>query len=253
MLVFPAIDLLFGHAVRLRQGRYDDVTVYSREPAEVAASMRGEVPILHVVDLEGARAGKPMQDVVIRAIAEALGGALQIGGGVRSMDAIEAAIAIGASRVVLGTAAIKDPALLREAAQRHPGRIVVALDAKDGKVATDGWEVVSDLRAIDVARSLGDLPVAAILYTDVARDGTEVGPNVEATAALASATSIPVLASGGVGSLDHLRALAKIPGVEGAIVGRALYERKFTLREAIDASRDSAFAGRSIEAARGSQ
>ncbi len=236
MHVLPAIDLLAGRAVRLHQGRYDEVTVYSDDPPALAASLRGKVPILHVVDLEGARAGRAVQGDLVRALVAAFGDGVQVGGGVRSLAAVESYFELGAKRVVLGTAAVKDPELVRAAAARWPGRVVVALDAKDGLVALDGWEVVSSRTAIDVARSLDDLDLAAFLYTDVARDGTQVGPNLAATEALARAVRTPILASGGVGTLEHLRALSALPNVAGSIVGRALYERAFSLDDAIAAA-----------------
>jgi phosphoribosylformimino-5-aminoimidazole carboxamide ribotide isomerase len=236
MLVLPAIDLLGGEAVRLHQGRYDAVTVYDDDPPRLAASLRGKVPWLHVVDLEGARAGHAVQGEVVRAIVASFGAGVQVGGGVRSREAIEGYLELGAARVVLGTAAVRDPAMVREAAARWPDRLVVAVDAKDGKVAIAGWEEVSTRSALDVARELAGAPLAALLYTDVARDGTQVGPNLAATAELAASGGFPVLASGGVGALAHLQALAAIPGVAGAIVGRALYEKAFTLDEALAAA-----------------
>lgn len=238
MKILPAIDLLDGKAVRLRQGRYDAVTVYAEDAPALAASFRGKVPILHVVDLAGARAGYPVEHDLVGAVIAAFssdGGAVQVGGGVRSLDAVASYLALGAARVVLGTAAVRDPDMLREAATRWPGRVVAALDAKDGIVALEGWEELSTRTAIDVAQSLAGLPLGAILYTDVARDGTQAGPNVPATADLAQAAPCPVLASGGVGTLDHLRALARLPNVAGTIVGRALYEEAFTLEEAVAA------------------
>jgi phosphoribosylformimino-5-aminoimidazole carboxamide ribotide isomerase len=237
MDILPAIDLLAGQAVRLHQGRYDAVTVYAADPPALAASLRGKVPILHVVDLEGARAGRAAQRELVRDVIAAFGAGVQVGGGVRSIEAVESYLALGAERVVLGTAAVRDPALVREAAERWPGRVVVAIDAKDGVVVLDGWEQASTRTALEVARGLEGIPVAAILYTDVARDGTQVGPNLPATASLAAAAPCPVLASGGVGALDHLRALARIANVAGAVVGRALYERAFTLEEAITSAR----------------
>lgn len=236
MLVLPAIDLLDGKAVRLHQGRYDAVTVYADDPAALAATLRGRVPILHVVDLAGARAGRAVQTALVRAIVAAFGPGVQVGGGVRSIEAAASYLALGAARVVLGTAAVRDPALVRAAALRWPGQVVVALDAKDGRVALDGWEQLSTRTALEVASSLAGLPLAAFLYTDVARDGTQIGPNLPATAELAAAAPAPVLASGGVGTLAHLRALAGLGNVAGAIVGRALYERVFTLEEAITAA-----------------
>lgn len=239
MNVLPAIDLLQGKAVRLHQGRYDAVTIYGDDPAALAGELAGKVPLLHVVDLAGARAGRAVQSDLVRAVVAAFGargGQVQVGGGIRSMEAMESYLALGASRVVLGTAAVRDPALVRAAARRWPGQVVVALDARDGKVAVEGWEQLSTRTALDVARELADAPIAAFLYTDVARDGTQVGPNLAATAELAAAAACPVLASGGVGTLDHLRALARLPNVAGAIVGRALYEHAFTLDEAIAAA-----------------
>jgi phosphoribosylformimino-5-aminoimidazole carboxamide ribotide isomerase len=236
MHVLPAIDLLDGKAVRLQQGRYDAVTVYHADPPALAASLRGQVPILHVVDLEGARAGRSAQKDLVRAVVAAFGPGVEIGGGVRSLAAVESYFELGASRVVLGTVAVKDPELVRAAARAYPDRVVVALDAKDGKVALDGWEEVSARTALEVAQDLAGLPLAAILYTDVSRDGTQVGPNYAATRDLAASCGFPILASGGVGSLDHLRELAKIENVVGAVVGRALYEGAFTLAEAIAAA-----------------
>jgi phosphoribosylformimino-5-aminoimidazole carboxamide ribotide isomerase len=238
MRVLPAIDLLEGKAVRLHQGRYDEVTVFDDDPASVAKRFRTHVDMMHVVDLEGAKAGKPVQVARVAEIARAFaGGALQVGGGVRSREALEGYLALGARRVVLGTAAVKDPDLVRALASAHPGVVVIAVDAKEGFVATDGWTETSRVRAVDLVRQLADAPIGAVLYTDVARDGTGVGPNIEATAALAAASPFPVIASGGVGSLEHLRALAVIPNVESAVVGRALYDGSITLEEAVRAAK----------------
>jgi phosphoribosylformimino-5-aminoimidazole carboxamide ribotide isomerase len=237
MDVLPAIDLLGGQVVRLHQGRYDAVTIYERDPAAQARAFRGLVPRLHVVDLEGARAGRAVQRDEVRALVAEFGPGVQVGGGVRSLEAIESYFELGAERVVMGTAAIRDPELLERAAQLYPGRIVVALDAKDGRVATEGWEQLSERTAAAVAKEIERLPIAAILYTDIARDGTGHGPNVPATLAMARATALPILASGGVSSLADLRELARLEVVAGAIVGRALYERVFTLEEAVAAAR----------------
>jgi phosphoribosylformimino-5-aminoimidazole carboxamide ribotide isomerase len=237
VIVLPAIDLLDGKAVRLHQGRYDAVTVFDTNPAARAASWRGKAPRLHVVDLEGARAGHAVQIDVVRGIVRAFGGELQVGGGVRTRVSFESYLALGASRVVLGTAAVKDAELVRALATEHPGRVVVAVDAKDGRVAIDGWETTSAVSAIDLARSFAGVPIAALLYTDVARDGTRSGPNVEATARLARESGLPVIASGGVGSLDDLRALKIHEGIEGAIVGRALYDGAFSLEDAVAAAK----------------
>lgn len=240
MKILPAIDLLGGKAVRLHQGRYDQVTVYSDDPPAVARRFRAHVDRIHVVDLEGAREGRPVQESLVRAIAAALdGGELQVGGGVRTREALEAYLALGARRVVLGTAAVKDPELVRTMARAHPGVIVLAVDAKDGFVATHGWMNVSTVRAIDVVRDLADSPIAAVLYTDIARDGTGTGPNVPATAELAAASPFPVIASGGVGTRQHLEALSAIPNVESAVVGRALYDGSLSIEEAVAAARGS--------------
>jgi phosphoribosylformimino-5-aminoimidazole carboxamide ribotide isomerase len=236
--ILPAIDLLEGKAVRLHQGRYDAATVYDADPAAVARRFRAKTDHLHVVDLEGARSGAPVQGDQVRAILTAFaGGVVQVGGGVRSREALEAYLALGASRVVLGTAAVKDPDLVRALSRSHPGVVVIAVDAKGGFVATDGWTETSQVRAVDLVRALADAPIAAVLYTDVARDGTGAGPNVEATAALAAASPFPVIASGGVATRAHLEALAKIPNVESAVVGRALYDGSLTLDDAIAAAR----------------
>jgi phosphoribosylformimino-5-aminoimidazole carboxamide ribotide isomerase len=238
MRILPAIDLLGGKAVRLHQGRYEEATVYDDDPAGVARRFRATVDAMHVVDLEGAKAGTPVQRDRVRAIVEAFaGGMVQVGGGVRSREALEAYLALGAKRVVLGTAAVKDPELVRELARAHPGALVLAVDAKNGFVATDGWTKVSQLTATDLVRALADVPLGAVLYTDVARDGTGAGPNVDATRALAEASPFPVIASGGVGTLAHLSALAAIRNVESAVVGRALYDGSFTLEDAVAAAR----------------
>jgi phosphoribosylformimino-5-aminoimidazole carboxamide ribotide isomerase len=236
MNILPAIDLLGGKAVRLTRGDYAQATTYDDDPPKRAAGWRGVVPMLHVVDLEGAKAGRAVQVDVVKAIVGAFGAGVQIGGGVRTREAFESYLALGVARVVLGSAAVNDTSLVRALAVEHPGVVVVAVDAKDGWVATDGWTETSRVRAVDLAREFDDVPIAAVLYTDIARDGTGSGPNVEATAALAQSVRAPVIASGGVGSLDHLRALAA-RGIEAAIVGRALYEEAFTLDEAILAAR----------------
>ncbi len=236
MLVIPAIDLLNGKAVRLHQGRYDEVTIYDEDPVGRARAWRGKVPRLHVVDLEGAKAGHAVQRDIVKGIVAAFGGGVQIGGGVRSREAFESYLALGAERVVLGTAAVRDPELVRSLATLHPGVVILAVDAKDGMVATDGWTQTSAISAIDLARSFAAFPIAGVLYTDVARDGTRIGPNVDMTARLAREAGVTVIASGGVGTLDHLRELARHPGIESAIVGRAIYDGSVTLDAAIAAA-----------------
>jgi phosphoribosylformimino-5-aminoimidazole carboxamide ribotide isomerase len=238
MFILPAIDLLDGKAVRLKQGRYEDPTIYSDDPPAVARGFRRQTDRLHVVDLEGAKAGAPVQLETIRAIArENAGGVLQVGGGVRTREALEGYLALGAKRVVLGTAAVKDPDLVRALAHAHPGVVVVAVDAKDGFVATEGWTEVSRLAAADVVLALAGSPIAAVLYTDVSRDGMGSGPNITATAALAARSPFPVIASGGVATAEHLSALAAIANIESAIVGRALYDGSLTLEAALTAAR----------------
>jgi phosphoribosylformimino-5-aminoimidazole carboxamide ribotide isomerase len=235
VIVIPAIDLLGGKAVRLHQGRYDAVTVYDADPPSRARGWRGRVPWLHVVDLEGARAGRPVAGDMVRAIVDAFGPGVQAGGGVRTRDSFKAYRTLGAARIVLGSAAVHDGDLVRSLATEEPGVVVAAVDARDGFVAVDGWTQATQLRASDLVRTLGDVPLGGFLYTDVARDGTRAGPNIDATAELAKHTSVPVIASGGVGSLDDLRALAA-RGIAACIVGRALYDGTFTLEEAIEAA-----------------
>lgn len=237
MDVIPAIDLIAGKAVRLKQGRYDQVTTYDEPPDAIAAGWKSTVGRLHVVDLEGAKAGRAVQADSVRRIVSGFGPGVQLGGGIRSFEAVEQVFALGVDRVVLGTAAIRDPELVRRAAAAYPGRVIVAVDAKGGFVATDGWLDVSERRAVDVVREVGSLPIAAVLYTDIQRDGMETGPNVAETARLADETGVPVIASGGVGTLEHLRALAAASrGIVAAIVGRALHEKRFTLAEAVSAA-----------------
>jgi phosphoribosylformimino-5-aminoimidazole carboxamide ribotide isomerase len=236
VIVIPAIDLLGGKAVRLHQGRYDAVTVYDEDPPSRARGWRGKVPWLHVVDLEGARDGRPVQRELVRAVVEAFGPGVEVGGGVRTRESFEAYLALGAARVVLGSAAVKDEVLVRALAIEHPGVVVLAVDARDGFVAVDGWTQPTRVRAVDLVRSFADVPLGGVLYTDVARDGTRAGPNLETTAELATHTPVPVIASGGVGSLDDLRALTA-RGISACIVGRAIYDGTFTLDQAIEAAR----------------
>jgi phosphoribosylformimino-5-aminoimidazole carboxamide ribotide isomerase len=235
LIVIPAIDLLGGKVVRLRQGRYDAVTVYDGDPPGRARARRGQVPWLHVVDLDGARDGWPVQREVVRAIVEAFGPGVQVGGGIRTRESFDQVRSLGAERVVLGSAAVRDAPLVSALASEHPDVVVLAVDARDGFVAVDGWTQATRVRATELVRAFGDAPLAGVLYTDVARDGTRAGPNVDATAELAAQTSVPVIASGGVGSLDDLRALAA-RGIAACIIGRALYDGTFTLDEAIEAA-----------------
>jgi phosphoribosylformimino-5-aminoimidazole carboxamide ribotide isomerase len=213
--------------VRLAQGRYDQATVYGEDPAAVAAGFAAHpLARLHVVDLDGAKSGRPENAEAVRRIVESAGGIpVQLGGGIRSVAAAEAALALGVDRVILGTVALRDPALVREAAGRFPRQVVVGIDARDGRVAVAGWLEESEASAIDVARRFEDAGVAAIVYTDIARDGMLTGPNFESTAALADAVEIPVILSGGVGSEADVERAAGYAGrgIAGAIVGRAIY------------------------------
>jgi len=234
-MVIPAIDVLGGKVVRLQQGRYDAATVYDDDPAARGRAWRGRAQLIHVVDLEGAREGRPMQLGIVRAIVEAFGRGVEVGGGIRTREAFDAYLSLGATRIVLGSAAVKDSAFVHAVATERPGVVVLAVDARDGFVAVEGWTQTTRVAAVDLVQSFAGVPLAGILYTDVARDGTRIGPNVEATAALASRTSTPIIASGGIGTLEDLRALAR-RGVAACIVGRALYEDTFTLEEAIAAA-----------------
>ncbi len=223
----PAIDVLGGRCVRLAQGHYDDVTVYDDDPAAVAERFAAH-PIgrLHVVDLDGAKDGQPRNSHAIRRIVERAGKVpVELGGGLRSVESIEEVLDAGVDRVVLGTVALRDPQLVRDAARHFPGRVVVGIDAKEGRVAVEGWLSDSDARASEVAKRFEDAGVAAIIYTDIARDGMLTGPNLDATAALASEISLPVIASGGISSEDDVIRVASHAnrGIAGVIVGRALY------------------------------
>jgi phosphoribosylformimino-5-aminoimidazole carboxamide ribotide isomerase len=232
--LIPAIDLRGGRCVRLLQGRLEDETVFSEDPVATARGWQGQgARRLHVVDLDGAFGGRPAQTDIIRAVIAALGIPVQVGGGLRDAPAVQGVLDAGARWAVVGTRAALDPAFLGEICDAFPGRIIVSVDASDGKVAVDGWKRVLELEATDLARDAAAAGAAAVLYTDIARDGTERGPNIWSTEAVARAAGIPVLASGGVGSLDDIRQLVTIPGVEGAIVGRALYSGAVDLRRAL--------------------
>lgn len=236
--LIPAIDLLGGRCVRLAQGEYDAVTVYGDDPAIVAARFAAAgIRRLHVVDLDGAKAGRPVNgDAIQRVLATARPVPVQLGGGLRTLAAVEESLARGLDRVILGTIALRDPVLVRESARRFPGRVAVGIDAREGRVAVEGWTETSELAAEDLARRFEDAGVAAIIYTDIARDGMLAGPNLEATAALAAHVRIPVIVSGGVGSLDDVRRAAALAahGVAGVIIGRALYTGAVDLGAALE-------------------
>jgi phosphoribosylformimino-5-aminoimidazole carboxamide ribotide isomerase len=237
VIVFPAIDLKGGQVVRLAEGDMDRATVYADDPAAQAEQFaKAGAEWLHVVDLDGAFAGASVNGDAVRAIGMAFGGKIQLGGGIRSRASIERWFRLGIDRAVIGTAALTEPELAKEAARDFPGRIVVAVDARDGMVATQGWADVSDVPVIDLAKRFGDAGVAALLFTDVGRDGMLKGVNVEATAALAWAQSLPVIASGGVAGIDDILALKLHRNIEGVITGRAIYDGRLDLSEAIRAA-----------------
>ncbi len=230
LTLYPAIDLKDGQCVRLRRGAMDQATVYSSDPAGQARAWQDAgFAWLHVVDLNGAFAGQPVNGAAVAAILAAVTIPVQLGGGIRDMAGIESWLAAGVRRVILGSAAVKHPALVREACRNFPGRIVVGIDARDGNVATEGWAETSSIRAVDLALSFEDAGAAAIVYTDIGRDGMLSGLNLEQTVALASSVATPVIASGGVGRLQDLadlRLAAAATRIEGVIVGRALYDRR---------------------------
>ena len=234
MIVFPAIDLKGGQIVRLAEGDMARATVYGDDPAAQATRFaEAGASHLHVVDLDGAFAGGSVNGGAVAGIIATFPGKVQLGGGIRSRESIARWIELGVARVVIGTAAVKDPNLVRAAARDYPGQIVVAVDARDGFVATEGWADVSTLTVVDLARRFEDAGVAALLFTDVGRDGMLKGCNVAATAALAEAVAIPVIASGGVAGIEDIHALVGKPGIEGVITGRALYDGRLDLAEAI--------------------
>jgi phosphoribosylformimino-5-aminoimidazole carboxamide ribotide isomerase len=239
MILYPAIDLKDGQAVRLLRGAMEQATVFNDDPAAQArAFVEAGADWLHLVDLNGAFAGRPVNAGAVEAILAACPGVpAQLGGGIRDMATIEAWLEKGLARVILGTVAVEDPPLVREAAQRFPGRIAVGIDARAGRVATRGWAEETEVQATDLAKRFEDAGVAAIIYTDIDRDGAMGGPNVAATEALARAVSVPVIASGGVSSLEDLIALRDTGVIAGAISGRALYDGKLDLRQALAALR----------------
>lgn len=237
MILYPAIDLKDGQAVRLLRGEMDKATVFNDDPAAQArAFVEAGCEWLHLVDLNGAFAGEPVNAAPVEAILSQCKVPAQLGGGIRDMATIEMWLSKGLARVILGTVAVENPALVREAAKAFPGKVAVGIDAKNGKVATKGWANVTDVDATDLARSFEDAGVAAIIYTDINRDGAMQGPNIDATAALARAVSIPVIASGGVSSIEDLTALRDCgAGLNGAISGRALYDGAIDLGTALAA------------------
>jgi phosphoribosylformimino-5-aminoimidazole carboxamide ribotide isomerase len=234
VILYPAIDLKDGQCVRLVRGDMAQATVFNAEPADQARRFaEAGAAWLHVVDLNGAFEGRPVNAGAVQAILGASDRPVQLGGGIRSMATIDAWLAAGVARVVLGTVAVKDPALVRAACKAWPGKVALGIDARGGRVAVEGWAEISEIAARDLALRFEDAGAAAIVYTDIDRDGVLQGPNVAATAALAKAVTTPVIASGGVSSIADLRALAAEPGIAGAIVGRALYDGRIDLAEAL--------------------
>ena len=236
MILFPAIDLKGGKCVRLLRGDMDAATTFNENPADQARKFEAAgCRWIHVVDLDGAFAGAPVNAPAVRAILGAVKVPVQLGGGIRDAAGIAAWLDAGINRVILGTVALRNPDLVKQACKDWPGRIVVGIDARGGHVAVEGWAETSDVLAVDLAKKFADAGVAAIVYTDIERDGAMGGPNVEATAALAKASGIPVIASGGVSSLDDLRALKAHAGdgIVGVISGRALYDGRIDLGQAV--------------------
>ena len=236
MILFPAIDLKDGACVRLEQGDMARATVFNRDPAAQARAFETQgFEYLHIVDLDGAFAGKPKNAAAVEAILGAVSIPVQLGGGIRDLATVNAWLERGVARVIIGTAAVRDPALVKQAACAHPGRVAVGLDARDGKVAVEGWAQTSELSALDIARRFEDAGVAAVVYTDIARDGLLKGLNLDATLALAGAISIPVIASGGLASIDDVKALLapRAQKLAGAIAGRALYDGRLDAAAAL--------------------
>jgi phosphoribosylformimino-5-aminoimidazole carboxamide ribotide isomerase len=237
MIFFPAIDLKDGQCVRLLRGEMDQATVFNDDPgAQARAFVKQGCQWIHVVDLNGAFEGRPVNADAVDAILDDVSVPIELGGGIRDMETIRFWLDKGVRRVILGTVALRDPDLVIEACKRYPGRIAVGVDAKDGMVAVEGWAEVSDISAIDLAKKFEDAGVAAIIFTDIARDGLMQGPNTESTLELARAISTPVIASGGVSSMEDLKDLKARGGdiLEGVISGRAVYDGQIDVREAVD-------------------
>lgn len=237
MILFPAIDLKDGQCVRLRQGEMSAATIFNDDPAAQARAFEeAGFRYLHIIDLNGAFEGKPVNGAAVESILGAITIPAQLGGGIRDLETIEAWLAKGIARVILGTVAVRDPDLVREACRLFPNRVAVGIDAREGRVAIEGWAETSELAASELAARFEDAGVAAIIYTDIARDGVLKGLNLEATVALAADTRIPVIASGGLASMDdiHRLVLPEYAGLEGAIAGRALYDGRLDVRKALD-------------------
>ena len=247
MLILPAIDLRGGQCVRLRQGDFGRETVHSSDPAALARRWADEgATYLHLVDLDGAREGYPVNGTVIRKIVETCGVRCQLGGGLREVAHIEQALGWGIARVVVGTRAIRDTHWLHSTCARFPGRVALGIDARDGRVATDGWLQMTECSAMEFARRCASWPLAAFIYTDIRRDGMLRGPNVDALRELATMTALPIIASGGISTLDDVRQVARL-GLAGCIIGSALYENRLSLPEALQAVRQESSSSRTEE------
>lgn len=234
MIIYPAIDLKEGHCVRLIRGDMEQATIFNDDPAAQAAGfVDAGASWLHLVDLDGAFAGKPMNAKAVEAIVNEVDIPVQLGGGIRSLETIENWLSRGVMRVILGTVAVKDPDLVKQACRKFPGCIAVGIDARGGRVAVEGWAEETDVKAVDLARKFADAGVEAIIYTDIDRDGVLEGANIPATAEMARAVSIPVIASGGVSSLTDIRGLIAEKRIAGAIIGRALYDGRIDLAAAL--------------------
>jgi phosphoribosylformimino-5-aminoimidazole carboxamide ribotide isomerase len=237
MLVIPAIDLRGGNCVRLRQGDFEQETIFGDDPAAMAALWQSQgAELIHLVDLDGAKAGRPINTEAVRRILATVNVPCQLGGGIRDEATIAVWLNAGISRVVVGTQALRDPEWFARMADDYPGQLLLGIDARNGRVAAEGWLEQSDTGVIELAQRFDALPLAGIIYTDIAQDGTLAGPSFVSTAALVHAVKTPVIASGGVGTLEDVTNLATLP-IAGAIVGRALYDHRFTLSQAIEACR----------------
>ncbi len=235
MVIIPAIDLKDGLCVRLLQGRKEDATVYSDDPVATARKWESYgAKLLHVVDLDGAFTGSQKNFESIRKIRESISMDIEVGGGIRDIDRIDKLVSLGINRVILGTVAIENPGLVKEACRKYPGRVVIGIDAKNGLVAVKGWVEVTQVRARDLALQMQGHGAAGIIYTDISKDGMMTGPNIEATREMAEALDIPVIASGGVSSIDDIKRLLGIKGLWGAITGKAIYSGSLDLKSAIE-------------------
>ena len=242
MKIIPAIDLRGGQVVRLLQGEYDQETVYQHSPVEIAQTWQeGGAALIHLVDLDGAREGAMLNRQAIQAITQSVSVETELGGGLRTLESVKTILdELGVGRAILGSILLEDPSLAKQAAERYPHRIVLGIDARDGHVATRGWRETSTVKALDLVQEFAGLPFADVIYTDISRDGTLAGPNLDALGSMAQTSPFPVIASGGIGNLDDIRAIAKVNQqvggkISGIIVGKALYENQFTLPEAIAA------------------